>query len=68
MEIKITEIWASPSTLHLRLVVRGKGNKWMKFHSVSCPLDAIPSEVRRLIQLSEAFDREPEPEDQGALW
>lgn len=58
MDITVTGLWASPSTLHLRLMVQGKRKSWVRFANVHVPLSEIPSEVRSLIALSDGFDRE----------
>lgn len=56
MEITVTQIWASPSTLHLRCCVVGKGEKWIRFIPVHIPMEQIPSEVRA--SMSDEYDRE----------
>lgn len=62
MEAEIVRIWASPSTLHLRLVYWGKQKKWMKSADVHIPLAEIPSQVREQIRVSDGFDVEPQPD------
>lgn len=68
MEINVQEIWATPSTLHLRLVVEGKQKKWIKFANVHVPMSVIPSEVAALIWLSAGLDKETIDRDDVPLF
>lgn len=45
MDAKISHMWASPSTLHLRLEITGKHNSWTAFADCHFPLDDIEPEV-----------------------
>lgn len=60
MDVHLTKIWASPSTLHLRLMVVYKSHQGVQFADVHLPMAKIPSEVRSLVALSVGFDEEPE--------
>ena len=59
MDVHLTKIWASPSTLHLRLLVTYKTHQGVQFADVHIPMDKIPSEVRNLIAISEGYDIPP---------
>ena len=50
MEVSLTQIWASPSTLHLRLVITGKGGKWIRFHNLHIPLSEVDETVSRALE------------------
>jgi len=41
MEVRLVRIWASPSTLHLRLLVLGRGNAWHKFTEIHVPISEL---------------------------
>lgn len=45
MDISLSGLWASPSTLHLRLVVRGRENRWVRFYNLHIPMEEIPAVV-----------------------
>lgn len=60
MDLHLTKIWASPSTLHLRFMVSYKTHQGVQWADVHVPLDSIPSEVRNVIGLSQEFDKDPD--------
>lgn len=62
MEATLTRIWASPSTLHLRLMIQPKNGRWSQFVNLSVPWETIPSEVRTAILMSDRFDRDEQHE------
>lgn len=64
MRFTVTRIWITPSTLHLRLMVVGKGDRWVRFREVHVPLNEIPFEdLRNLLDRDQVFseDRTPDP-------
>lgn len=59
MDAEVVRIWATPSTLHLRLVVHGARGKWMRSCEIHMPWETLsPGERQRL--------REALEEDQGS--
>ena len=48
MDVHLIKMWASPSTLHLRVMVTGRKKTWSQFADIHIPLDALPAEVRSL--------------------
>lgn len=63
MEVEIVRLWASPSVLHMRVLIWGRQKRWFRSTNVHIRWDALPSEVRRQILLALDDDREPETED-----
>lgn len=67
MDIHLTKIWCSPSTLHLRLMATFKTNDWHQYADLHIPLDKIPADAKTalLLHLSEMpeglVDDEPLP-------
>jgi len=47
MKVDVDNIWASGSTLHLRVHVRDDHHKWSHKYEVSVPLDTIDEEAVR---------------------
>lgn len=45
MKVEIDEVWATPSTLHARVLVWGKDGRWRHKHWVSVPIASIPPEA-----------------------
>ena len=67
MEADVVRIWATPSTLHLRLIIRGGRKQWMRSMEIHCPWENLaPGERQRL---REALDdgRSELEEDQEQL-
>jgi hypothetical protein len=50
MEASLTKIWASPSTLHLRFLVRFKTHEGVQFLDFHMPLAEIPEDVRQALR------------------
>jgi len=63
MDVHLVKIWASPSTLHLRVMVSGKHNSWAKFHEIHVPLAELNvGELAAILHSeSERLDGEHEP-------
>jgi hypothetical protein len=45
MEVQIDNVWATPSTLHMRVTVWGPSNKWRHRYDASVPMDDIDEHV-----------------------
>jgi hypothetical protein len=58
MDITATKIWASPSTLHLRLLVRFKTHSAVQFADLHIPLELLPQELRGAIDLTDEWRAE----------
>jgi hypothetical protein len=51
MEISRVRLWASPSTLHLSVVVFGKENRWVQILRFHMPIAEIsPAVIRQLME------------------
>lgn len=67
--IQVDEIWATPSTLHMRVTIWGKGWAWRRKHQVAVPLDDIPREALLALYRSVVLGIAAEEErDQEGLW
>lgn len=45
MKVLVDDVWASPSTLHLRVTVSGDNYEWRRRFYEAVPLEDIPSEA-----------------------
>lgn len=45
MEVMVDNVWATPSTLHMRVTVWGPDKKWRNKYNASVPIDTIPDEA-----------------------
>ena len=45
MEVAVDQVWATPSTLHMRVLVFGPDRKWRHKYLCSVPVDQIPEEA-----------------------
>jgi len=63
MEASLVRMWASPSTLHLRVCVVGKRKHWVQFCDLHIPLDDIPlsvvAEVQKRLGLGSRAPEDP---------
>jgi hypothetical protein len=66
MEANLTKIWATPSTLHLRLLVRFKTHQGVQFLDLHIPLADIPADVKATLTASEGVALVSQ--DQAALF
>lgn len=66
MEIIVSRIWSTPSTLHLRCVVKYKSHEGVQFSDIHIPLRDMPEELREHLLAFSGPDgpREPVP----GLW
>lgn len=61
MDIRLVRSWASPSTLHLRVMITGKDNKWSQFRELSVPLEDLDESVLEVLLTSRrALGSDPE--------
>lgn len=45
MYVTVDNVWASPSTLHMRVTVWGPKNQWRHRYDAAVPLSEIPAEA-----------------------
>lgn len=45
MQVQVDNVWASPSTLHMRVTVWGPGQAWRHKYECSVPIAEIPTEA-----------------------
>lgn len=68
MEVTVDNVWATPSTLHMRVTVWGPGHKWRHRYDAAVPVSEIPEEaVAALVRLDDR-DETREDLEQDALW
>lgn len=61
MDIRLVRSWASPSTLHLRVMVTAKSGNWSVFRDVHIEKDNLPLEdLERMIRSGRVDSVEPE--------
>jgi hypothetical protein len=59
MEVIVDEVWSTPSTLHMRVIVFGPDRAWRHKFWPSMPLTEVPEEV--IVNLYQAYlDMQPE--------
>ena len=63
MRVAIDEVWSSPSTLHMRVLVWGPENKWRHKYWTSVPFDDLPEEVITAL-VGHLMDSTPEEDHQ----
>ena len=63
MQVQVDNLWASPSTLHMRVTVWGPDNKWRQRFDEAVPFADIPDEVLTLI-IGHWMDAQPEENHQ----
>lgn len=67
MNVSLVRIWASPSTLHLRVMITAKNQAWSLFKDVHVPKDSIAPEDLKSLLLTGEVD-ELEPQVQPGFW
>lgn len=45
MEVTVDQVWATPSTLHMRVLVHGPNRAWRHKYLCSIPIEEIPEEA-----------------------
>ena len=45
MKLQLARLWASPSTLHLRVAVMADDDSWVTFKDLSIPRQVVVSEL-----------------------
>lgn len=45
MQVAVDQIWCTPSTLHMRVVVWGPNREWRHKYYSAIPLSDVPEEV-----------------------
>lgn len=53
MRVEIDQVWATPSTLHVRAIVHDDNGRWRHKYYPSIPLDEIPEEA--VIMLTQRY-------------
>lgn len=54
MDIRLVRSWASPSTLHLRVMITASDGRWSQFRDLSVPLLDLDESVLAMLLTSEA--------------
>lgn len=68
MRVQVDNFWASPSTLHLRVIVWGPKDAWRHKYDVSVPLEDLEPDALKALTLTAADDSWREPMDDIALF
>lgn len=50
MEVAVDQVWATPSTLHVRILVFGPERRWRHKYYASVPIAEIPEEALQALQ------------------
>lgn len=61
MKVDLVRLWASPSTLHLRVVYGPDNGAWIRSQEIHVPWDTLPAATRAM--LAQAVDLERDEED-----
>lgn len=68
MKVTVDQVWATPSTLHVRVIVWGDAQQWRRKHYVAVALEDVePSAVEALTLLARP-ERDPDDTNQAALF
>ena len=59
MRVEVDQVWATPSTLHMRVIVYGPENRWRHKYTCAVPLADIPEEAI-VTMLQHFMDQVPE--------
>lgn len=59
MRVEIDQVWATPSTLHVRCIVHDDNGKWRHKYYPSIPLAEIPEEALVMV-IQRYMDETPE--------
>lgn len=65
MRVEIDQVWASPSTLHCRVLVWADDGSWRHKHYVAVPVSEI--EESAIIMLTQAYLDQPVDETKDML-
>lgn len=68
MEVTVDQLWATPSTVHVRVIVFGPDRRWRHKYHCSIPVDEIPEEALRALQVRHDVSRCNCDECQPALF
>lgn len=63
MRVECDQVWATPSTLHLRVIVHDDNGRWRHKYYPSVPLRDIPEEALVMI-IQRYLDETPEEDHQ----
>lgn len=63
MKIDLVRIWATPSTLHLRVVYGADNGSWIRSKEIHCPWDNLPPATREMLQMAVDQERDEEGEE-----
>lgn len=66
MKIDLVRIWASPSTLHLRVIYGSDDGSWIKSREIHCAWDSLPPSTRDMLMM--AVDQERDEQGQDPLF
>lgn len=61
MKIDLVRLWASPSTLHLRVIYGPDSGAWIKSQEIHVPWDTLPDSTRSMLAML-VQDEKDEPE------
>ena len=68
MRVTADEVWATPSTLHVRVIVHADDNRWRHKYYVAIPVDEIPEEAIAPLLAGRLDDTREEDHHQTALF
>jgi hypothetical protein len=66
MKIDLVRLWASPSTLHLRVIYGPDSGAWVKSQELHIPWDTLPNSTREVLRF--ALDEERDEDRQDPLF
>jgi hypothetical protein len=68
MRVEIDQVWATPSTLHVRVIVHADDNRWRHKYYPSIPVAEIPEEALYMLVGKHLDDKPEEDHHQTALF
>lgn len=60
MDIRLIKSWATPSTLHLRVMITGKDNRWHSFKDLHLAIDDLDESVIAILLTAPGDDSAPQ--------
>ena len=68
MQVDVDQIWATPSNLHLRVVVWGDDHAWRHKHYVAVPIETLEAVVFESLLAYATADKDEPDHHQTALF
>lgn len=58
MKVELVRLWATPSTLHLRVIYGPDNGAWVKSQELHVPWDTLPASTREVLRFALAEEHD----------